>query len=105
MRTAVQRGHATWTAVARSAHRQSVPLGCNLLRPGNLPSISTSNFDIRIAARPRRNRRTMWAGPRMSEECADLVGRFRRKDVLELAGLLLDLRFAVHGQTVGKKAF
>jgi hypothetical protein len=39
----------------------------------------------------------------MSEERADLIGRFRRQDVLKLAGLLLDFRFAVHRQTVGKE--
>jgi len=44
-------------------------------------------------------------GSRMPEERADLVGRFRRKNVLELACLLLDLAFAVHGETVGEQAF
>ena len=39
----------------------------------------------------------------MPEEGADFVGRFRRKNVLELAGLLLDLRFAVHRQAVGEE--
>src|ERR1022692_4548305 len=42
--------------------------------------------------------------PRMAQECADLVGNFRREDMLEFAGLLLDLRFAVHRQAVGKQA-
>ena len=40
----------------------------------------------------------------MSEERADLVGGFRREDVLELAGLLLDFGFAVHGEAVGEQA-
>ena len=40
----------------------------------------------------------------MSEEGADLVSRFGREDVLELAGLLLDLGFAVHRQAVGKQS-
>jgi len=40
----------------------------------------------------------------MSEECADLVGGTRGKDVFELAGLLLNLGLAVQRQTVGKKA-
>ena len=46
----------------------------------------------------------MRAGARVPEEGADLVSRFGRKDVLELAGLLLDLGFAVHGQAVGKQS-
>ena len=41
----------------------------------------------------------------MSEKRADLVGRFRRKNVLELACLLLNLAFTVHGETVGEQAF
>jgi hypothetical protein len=40
----------------------------------------------------------------VAEERADLVGRFGGEDVLELAGLLLDLGFAVHGEAVGEKA-
>ena len=56
------------------------------------------------AARPRRNRRAMRAGARVSEEGAYLVGGFGREDVFELAGLLLDFRFAVHGQAVGEQA-
>jgi hypothetical protein len=40
----------------------------------------------------------------MSQKRADLIGSFRREDVLELAGLLLDFGFAVHGEAVGKKA-
>src|SRR5277367_5975430 len=55
------------------------------------------------AARPRRNRRPVRARLRMSQKRANLVGRFRRQNVFELAGLLLDLRFAVHRQTVGEK--
>lgn len=47
----------------------------------------------------------MRTGSRMPEERADLVGRFRRKNVLELACLLLDLAFAIHGETVGEQAF
>ena len=40
----------------------------------------------------------------MAEEGANFVGGFRGEDVLKLAGLLLDFRFTVHGQAVGKKA-
>ena len=40
----------------------------------------------------------------MSKKGTDFICRFRRKDMFELAGLLLDFRFAVHGQAVGKKA-
>jgi len=35
---------------------------------------------------------------------ADLVGRFRRQNMLEFAGLLLDFRFTVHGQAVCEEA-
>ena len=45
----------------------------------------------------------MGAGFWVAEECADLVGRFGRQDVFELAGLLLDFGFAVHGEAVGEK--
>ena len=38
----------------------------------------------------------------MSKEGADFIRRFWREDVLELAGLLLDLGLAVHGEAVGK---
>ena len=34
---------------------------------------------------------------------ADLIGGFRREDVLKLASLLLDFRFAVHSEAVGEK--
>ncbi len=40
----------------------------------------------------------------MSQERAYLVRRFWREDVFELAGLLLDFGFAVHGQAVGEEA-
>ena len=39
----------------------------------------------------------------MIEEGADFVGRFGGEDVLELAGLLLDFGFAVHGERVGEE--
>ena len=41
----------------------------------------------------------------MPEEGAYLIRRFRRENVLKLACLLLDLAFAVHGETVGEQAF
>jgi hypothetical protein len=40
----------------------------------------------------------------MAQEGADFVGCLGGQDVLELAGLLLDLGLAVHGETVGEKA-
>src|SRR5271165_7109434 len=52
----------------------------------------------------RRYRRAVRAGARVSEERTDLVSRFSREDMFELAGLLLDFRFAVHRKTVGKQA-
>jgi len=39
----------------------------------------------------------------MAQKGADLVRSFGRKDVLELAGLLLDFSFAVHGETVSEE--
>jgi hypothetical protein len=38
------------------------------------------------------------AGERVVEEGTDLVRGFGREDVLELAGLLLDFGFAIHGE-------
>ncbi len=38
----------------------------------------------------------------MAEEGADFIGRLGRQNMLKLAGLLLDLAFAVHGETVGE---
>lgn len=46
----------------------------------------------------------MGAGLWVAEERADFVRRFGRQDVFELASLLLDFGFAVHGETVGEKA-
>ena len=57
-----------------------------------------------LAAWSRRNRGAVGAGSGMAEERADFVGGFRRKDVLELAGLLFDFGFAVHGQAVSEEA-
>ena len=42
----------------------------------------------------------MGASSRMSQERADLVRGFGRENVFELAGLLFDLRLAIHGQAV-----
>ena len=39
----------------------------------------------------------------MPQERADLVGGFRRKNMLELAGLLLNLGLAVQRQAISKK--
>src|ERR1022692_4935798 len=46
----------------------------------------------------------MRAGERMVEEGANLVGRFRREYVLELARLLLDFGLAVHGERIGEQS-
>src|ERR1700723_2833997 len=61
-------------------------------------------FASSSAAGSRRNRRAVRAGARVAEERANLVGGFGREDVLELAGLLLDFGFAVHGEAVGEQA-
>src|ERR1700752_171924 len=77
---------------------------------GNLRPFSRDRTRDRLklrdsaAAGPRRNRRTMRASAGVSEEGANLVSRFRGEDVLELASLLLDLGFAIHGEAVGKEA-
>jgi len=39
------------------------------------------------------------------EECADLVSSLGRQDVFELAGLLFDFGFAVHGEGIGEETF
>src|SRR5580658_652438 len=74
------------------------------LSRGRARSGGWNKFSAPSAACSRRNRRTVRASAWMSEKGAYLVRRFRRKDVFELAGLLLDFRFAVHGQAVSKKA-
>src|SRR5271155_5664425 len=46
----------------------------------------------------------MRAGEWGVEESADLVGGLGRQYVLELASLLLDFGFAVHGERIGEEA-
>src|ERR1700676_750284 len=46
----------------------------------------------------------MRARTRVSEKCTDLIRRFRRKNMLKLASLLLNFRFAIHRQAVSKKS-
>src|SRR5580658_5561525 len=74
------------------------------LSRGRARSGGWNKFSAPSAACSRRNRRTVRASAWMSEKGAYLVRGFRREDVFELAGLLLDFRFAVHGQAVGKEA-
>lgn len=57
------------------------------------------------AARSGRDRGSVGARLGMAEEGADLIGGFERQDVLELAGLLFDLRLAVESEAVGEQAF
>src|SRR5277367_5706024 len=45
----------------------------------------------------------MWTGPRVPQERAYLIGGLGRENVFELAGLLFDFSFAVHGETVGEE--
>src|SRR5579862_119086 len=61
-------------------------------------------LQIAFAARAKRDRRAVGTSSGMTEEGADFVGRLGRENVLELAGLLLDLRFAVESQAVGEQA-
>src|SRR5437867_779699 len=63
-----------------------------------------NRFELRpSAAAALRYGRSMRAGFRMSEKCADLVRGLRRKDVLEFAGLLLNLALALQRETVRKQ--
>src|SRR5579862_8960625 len=61
-------------------------------------------LQIAFAARAKRDRRAVGTSSGMTEEGADFVGGLGRENVLELAGLLLDLRFAVESQAVGEQA-
>ena len=58
-----------------------------------------------LTARSGRNGGTVRTRSRVPEKRADLICSFRRENVLKLACLLLDLAFAVHGETVGEQAF
>jgi len=55
---------------------------------------------LNTAARPGRNRSPVWASSRVVQKRADFIRSFGRENVLELAGLLFDFSFAVHGQAV-----
>src|SRR5580658_4026153 len=94
--------HDGWNR--QSEMTRVVPLRKLGLSCGRTRNCGAGRFRASSAAHSRRNRRTMRASPRMSKECTDFVSRFRRKNVLELAGLLLDLGFAVHGKAVGEEA-
>src|ERR1700693_1688734 len=58
-----------------------------------------------LAARSRGDGRAVGASAGMPEEAADLVVSFRREDVFELAGLLLDFGLAVQRQAVSEETF
>src|SRR5512136_1109354 len=58
----------------------------------------------RLAAGSRGNSAAVGTGARMPQEGADAVGGVRREDVLELAGLLLDLGLVLHVQGLGEEA-
>src|SRR6266849_1212427 len=75
------------------------PIRLNVFQP--FRHIIERRFDS--TARPRRYWRPMRARSRMPQKSANLLCRFRRKNVLELASLLLDLRLALERQTVGKQ--
>ena len=87
-------------AVVASEERDSVSA---LFGTDHFPTYGSCKPACVPAARSRRNRRAVRARSRVAEECADLVRRFRGKNVLELAGLLLNLGLAVHGQTVSEQ--
>ena len=63
-----------------------------------------SDRNLGSTAWTRWNGGSVRAGSGMAQEGADLVGCSGREDVLELAGLLFDHRFAVNSQTVGEEA-
>ena len=52
----------------------------------------------------RRDRRAMRTSFRMSQESTNLVGRFRREYVFELAGLLFNLGFVFEREAIGEQA-
>jgi len=56
------------------------------------------------ATRSWWNQGAVWTGSGVAEESANLVGGSGRENVFELAGLLLDFRFAIHCKTVGEEA-
>src|ERR1700688_878961 len=58
-----------------------------------------------LAARSWGDGRAVGTSPGMSEEGAYLVGGFRREDVFELAGLLLDFGLAIQRQAVSEETF
>src|SRR5579863_1814173 len=77
--------------------RSGMPLGVRQRRTGEVFAS--------VAARSGRNQCAVRAGARVAQKRANLVGGFGGEDVLELAGLLLDLGLAVHGKAVGEQAF
>src|SRR5260370_38900154 len=91
--------------IMRERDSRKVSDFCSSACPAGFASGSPGQLRCSSAARPRWDRRTMGAGPGVSEEGANLICRFRRKNVLKLAGLLLDFRLAIHRQAVGEKAF
>src|SRR4051812_39369257 len=58
-----------------------------------------------LTAGPRRNWRAVGTSRRMPQKRADAVGSFRRKNVLELASLLLDLGLIFYVQSFDEQPF
>jgi hypothetical protein len=76
--------------------RSGVPFGFCERRAGEISAPA--------AAWSRRNERAVGAGAGVAQEGADLVGGLGGQNVFELAGLLFDFGFTVHGEAVGEQA-
>ena len=76
---------------ASQAQHDAIWVSGGLLGSRRLSSVLLLlEFHIPIAAGAERDRGTMRAGAGVAEESADLIRRFGREDVFELAGLLFD---------------
>src|SRR5580693_6813267 len=76
--------------------RSGVPLGVGERRAGEISAPAATG--------PRRNESAVRAGAGVAQEGAYLVGGFGRENVFELAGLLFDFGFAIHGEAVGEES-
>src|SRR5260370_4183812 len=91
--------------VMRERDSRKVSDCCSSACPPGFASGSPGQLRCSSAAHPRRDRRAMRTSGGVSKEGANLICRFGRKNVLELAGRLLDFRLAIHRQAVGEQAF
>ena len=88
----------------RRSNDSNQPDHRELLHAGSANPFCFPGCQAAVTARARWDGRSVRTSPGMAEETADLVGGLGRQDVFKLAGLLLDLGFAVEGKTVGEEA-